>query len=82
MAGPRKVRVPQEDGTITFGNGIPEEERVFQVKDHLVSPRSNDEQEQLLLRVDGARLATKNDEPPGSSPPPASGTPAGGKPQE
>lgn len=58
MAAPRKVRVPQADGTVTFSGGTPDDSRTFQVDDHLVSPRTNDEQDDLLRLVEGARLAT------------------------
>lgn len=58
MAAPRKVRVPQADGEIVFGTGTPGEARTYQVDNHLVSPRSNDEQDDLLRLVEGARLAT------------------------
>lgn len=64
MAGPTQVRVPQADGEITFTpDGNPDAARTFKVTDHLVSPRSNDEQQQLLVLVEGARLATKGDQP-------------------
>lgn len=57
-----KVYVPQEDGEIVFTpGGDLDAQRTFAVNAHLVSPRSNDEQQQLLQLVDGARLATKKD---------------------
>lgn len=72
-----KVHVPQKDGQIVFGTGIPGEERTFQVTDHVVSPRNADEARQLLSLVDGARLATAKES--GESPDSgnADGTPAG-----
>lgn len=79
MAAPRKVRVPQADGEIIFTGGDPDAPRTFQVDDHLVSPRNNDEQADLLRLVDGARLATPKElgDKPGSDS--TGGTPAGGK---
>lgn len=79
MAGPAKVRVPQADGEITLTpGGDVDAARTYQVADHLVSPRSNDEQQQLLTLVDGARLATKGDMP--KPDPSGSGTAAAGTP--
>lgn len=79
MAAPRKVRVPQADGEIRFSGGTEDDTRTFQVDNHLVSPRTKDEQGDLLRLVEGARLATPKES--GDSPDPASsgGTPAGGQ---
>jgi hypothetical protein len=52
----RKVHVPQTDGEIVFTSG--DGQRRFVIDDHLASPRTVDEQQQLLALVDGARLAT------------------------
>lgn len=63
----RKVRVPQVDGEIVFSRGgDPDDVRRFVVQDHIVSPRSIDEQTELLALVDGSRLATAKevDAPP------------------
>lgn len=77
MGSPRKVYVPQSDGEITLTpDGDVDAARTFRVDAHLVSPRSNDEQQELLLRVEGARLATAKDEPTGSSSSAAAGSPS------
>lgn len=72
-----KVHVPQKDGQIVFGNGIPDEARTFQVSDHIVSPRNADETQQLLRLVDGARLATAKESGDAPDSGNADGTPAG-----
>ena len=78
MAAPRKVRVPQSGGEVILTPGG-EEPRVFQVEDHLVSPRTNDEQQRLLQLVDGARLATPKELGDKPGPDTTGGTPTGGK---
>jgi hypothetical protein len=79
MAGPTQVHVPQADGEITFTiAGDVDDKHTFRVTDHLVSPRSNDEQQQLLVLVEGARLATKGDLP--KSDPKGSGNDGAGTP--
>lgn len=64
-----KVHVPQEDGTISIAvDG--DEPRNYQVTDHIVSPKNEQEHRQLLVHVDGARKATAADLKPSK---PASG---------
>lgn len=50
-----KVHVPQADGEIVFTGHSGK--RTFRVTDHMVSPKNDDERAQLLLLVEGAKLA-------------------------
>lgn len=75
MALDSKVRVPQKDGQISIAVGG-DEPRTWNVSDHLVSPQSYAEQDLLLSRVDGARLASEKELDAAAS---SSSTAAGGK---
>lgn len=70
MSSPRKVHVPQEDGEITVTpGGVIEDARTYVITDHLASPRTNAEQQQLLALVDGAHLARAEKAPKTGQPP-------------
>jgi hypothetical protein len=62
-----KVRVPQADGELTINGPRMDEPRTWRVDDHLVTAR-NDDELALLLNIEGARTATKADEPATETP--------------
>lgn len=75
-----KVRVPQADGEVVLTTGDNPEGRTFRVADHLITPASNAERDALLTLVDGARAATKADEPKDPAGSGSGGAKPGGKP--